>query len=73
MPLEQFSMVIKLLPHIESELKGKGFDLPRPDYAAKERSSQLDDADEDEDVKDVSEEEEESRKKNFEETSEEEE
>ena len=73
MPLEQFSMVINLLPHIETELKGKGFDLPRPDYTAKESSGQLDGADEDEDVKDASEEEEAAGKKNFEETSEEEE
>ena len=72
MPLEQFSMVIKLLPHIESELKGKGFDLPRPDYTANEHAGQLDGADEDEDVEDASEEEEASGKKNFEETSEEE-
>ena len=75
MPLEQFGLVIALLPHIESVLKDKGLDLPRPNYTAKGGSGQLDGVEEeesDEVVKDASEEEEESRKKNFEQTSDEE-
>ena len=75
MPLEQFGMVIALLPHIESVLKDKGLDIPRPNYEAKGGSGQVDGADEeesDEAVEDASEEGE-SGKKNFEETSEEEE
>ncbi len=32
MPLDQFSALIDLLPHIETVLKAKGAELPRPDY-----------------------------------------
>jgi hypothetical protein len=32
MPLDQFSSLIELLPHIESVLRGKGERLPRPGY-----------------------------------------
>ncbi|KAI9724754.1 MAG: hypothetical protein M1812_000029 [Candelaria pacifica] len=76
MPLEQFNALIDLLPHIETVLKGKGVELPRPDYEGLPSGGDAEDGEEqavddfkDQDVKDENG----ASKKNFEATSEEDE
>lgn len=67
MTVEQFDTIVRLLPQIERELKGKGLALGRPDYdgaiAGSDGKEEEDDGEierkkdeeEDEDVKDESE------------------
>ncbi|MCJ1367984.1 hypothetical protein MMC16_007122 [Acarospora aff. strigata] len=45
MPLEQYSTLVTLLPHIETVLREKGEKVPRPDYEGQGRDAGGDDAD----------------------------
>ncbi|MCJ1310888.1 hypothetical protein MMC25_004556 [Agyrium rufum] len=71
MPVEQFAMLVELLPHLESVLKSKGQKLPRPDYSSKEAVGDATKGDEEDE--DEAKSEEEDAKANFEATSEEDE
>ena len=84
MPLAQFSTLVTLLPHIETVLKGKGEELPRPNYGGAEDGGDDEEEEEggkegkeaeDDDDEDVEEEKPSKKgkkgKRNFEETSDE--
>ncbi|KAL9073825.1 MAG: hypothetical protein Q9161_002657 [Pseudevernia consocians] len=67
LPIEQFNILIKLLPHIETVLAEKGQSIERPDYSGAGASAAVDEEyeeDEDEDLGKTG-------KKNFEATSDE--
>ena len=68
LPIDQFNILIKLLPNIETALAGKGQSIERPDYSGAGAAAAVDEEGEDEEEEE--EEEVETRgKKNFEETS----
>ena len=82
LPIDQFSALVTLLPHIESVLKDKGIELARPSYGAVGGDAGADGDGEEEEEKEVDEKDvgkvaekvsqEAKKKKNFEATSEEE-
>ena len=68
MPIEQFSVLITLLPSIETALLAQGIEIPRPEYGGVKERVGAEEEGEDEGEEDGNG----SGKKNFEETSEEE-